>query len=108
MRVQLDPVHASPAMRAMPPQPKKVMRAALSKLGQDPSGTTDGLDVKRLEAPGRLVVYRLRAGDWRAAFIVEKDRIRVVKVFHRREGYGWLARLDAAVNEDIAWAKRRA
>ena len=95
MRVQLDPAHAAPALRAMPPQPKRAMRAALSKLGQDPSGTTVGLDVKRLDAPGELVVCRVRSGDWRAAFLVGKDAVRVVQVFHRREGYGWLARLDA-------------
>lgn len=110
MRVQLDPANAGPAMRAMPPQPKRALRAALEKLGNDPSGKSVGLDVKRLDAPGLIPVYRLRSGDWRAAFIVGKNHLRVVRVFHRSEGYDWVGtlRLAEAVDEDIAWAKRRA
>lgn len=94
MRVQLDPVRAAQALRTMPPGPKKAMRSALEKLGKDPSGRSVGLDVRRLDADGELAVYRVKVGDWRAAFLVGRDALRVVNIFHRSQGYGWLAKVD--------------
>jgi hypothetical protein len=86
------------------------MRAALANLGKDPSGKELGLDVKRLDMDRGLAVYRLKVGAWRAAFLVGRDHVRVVRVFHRSEGYAFLAemgRLSSAVGEDITWGKKR-
>jgi hypothetical protein len=69
------------------------MRAALTELGRDASGRSAGLDVKRLQVGGDPPAYRLRIGNWRAAFLLRPDRIEVVRIFHRDEGYGWLDRL---------------
>lgn len=91
MRVQLDPIQAVPAMRLLPPRAKRNLRAALVKLAKDPSGRSVGLDVKRLHTEGTPTVYRIKVGDWRAAFIVGHEHLRVVRIFHRSEGYGWLA-----------------
>ena len=75
----------------LPPGKKAALRKALDALrGKGPDAP--GLDIRRLNAPGPLV-FRLRVGDWRVAFrLVGKD-IEVVRIFHRREGYGWMERL---------------
>lgn len=37
-----------------------------------------------------LPVYRLRVAEWRAVFVLRQEEMRVVKIFHRRDGYAWL------------------
>lgn len=53
-----------------------------------------GVDVAQLvlDAPG-WPVFRLRVGDWRVVFRARGEDLEVVRVFHRREGYGWLERV---------------
>lgn len=92
MRVLLDPVHAVPALRTSAPAVRQKLRRALRRLAEDSSGISTGLDVKRLDAE-RQPIYRLRVGDWRVAFTVDKDIV-VLRVFHRSQGYGWLADMD--------------
>lgn len=91
-RLQLRADTAAAVLSAMPPTPRKRMRDALRRLPDDPSGRSTGLDVKRLRTPGDPPVYRLRVGAWRAAFIVRRHSIDVVRIFARDEGYGWLER----------------
>lgn len=74
----------------MPPTVKKRVKAALRLLAADPTGTSNRLDVKRLDADPGQPMYRLRVGEWRAAFTVDSAII-VLKIFHRSEGYAWLA-----------------
>lgn len=90
MKVLLDPRHAAPALRRLAPEPRRRLKAALRLLGEDPSGLTNNLDVKRLDAEPGQPMYRLRVGDWRVAFTVDEDVV-VLRIFHRGEGYGWLA-----------------
>lgn len=90
MKVLLDPVYAAPALRRMPPAVKKRVKAALRLLAADPTGTSNRLDVKRLDVDPGQAMYRLRVGEWRAAFTVD-SAIVVLRIFHRSEGYGWLA-----------------
>lgn len=89
MKVLLHPVQAAPALRRLPPETKKALRAALRSLAKDPSGLSNGLDVKRLDADAMQPIYRLRIGDWRIAFTLDSALI-VFRIFHRAEGYGWL------------------
>jgi len=78
-------------LRAMPPAAKRAMREALRGLGEDPSGRSRLLDVKQLDLRGAdPPIYRLRIGEWRAAFVVEAREIKVVRIFARSEGYRWL------------------
>jgi hypothetical protein len=35
----------------------------------------------------------VRVGNWRIVFRAHGDRLEVIRIFHRREGYGWLDRL---------------
>ena len=90
MRVLLDPRQAAPALKHRAPQPRKRLRTALRLLAEDPSGLAHDLDVRRLDVDAGQPMYRLRIGDWRIAFTVDKDLV-VLRVFHRSEGYGWLA-----------------
>ncbi len=76
-------------MRGMPPQPKKQIKKALRLLGEDPSGLSNQLDVKRLDTQPGQPMYRLRVGNWRIAFTVDEDVV-VLRIFHREQGYGWL------------------
>jgi mRNA interferase RelE/StbE len=90
VKVLLDPGHAAPALQRLPPGTKRRLKSALRALGQDPSGISNRLDVKRLDAEPGQPIYRLRVGDWRIAFTIDRDVV-VLRIFHRREGYGWLA-----------------
>lgn len=102
-RVKLDVAFAAPVLSQMPPAPKRRMKDALRRLAEDPSGRTAGLDVKELDASDELPrLYRLRVGDWRAVFTVGDSDLIVSRIFHRREGYGWMERLDepAATRRD--------
>lgn len=92
MRVRLDPDQALAVLRAMPPTPRKRMRAALRALAKDPSGRSVDLDVKRLQTPGDPPAFRLRVGEWRAGWLLHKDALDVIRIFHRDEGYRWLDR----------------
>lgn len=94
-RVRLDAAYAAPALSQMPPGPKRRMKDALRRLAQDPTGRTVGLDVRELDVGEALPrLYRLRVGDWRAVFAVGPREVIVARIFHRRDGYGWMERLD--------------
>lgn len=80
-------------MRSLPPATRQKIKAALRRLAEDPSRTTNRLDVRRLDTEPGQPIYRLRIGDWRIAFTVDKDVV-VLRILHRREGYGWLADRD--------------
>lgn len=94
-RVRLDPDFAAPVLGRLPPATKRRLREALRALAHDPDGRDRGLDVKELVSadPG-TPAFRLRVGDWRVALLVEGLEIRVLRIFHRREGYGWMERQD--------------
>ncbi|MEK6976767.1 MAG: type II toxin-antitoxin system RelE/ParE family toxin [Candidatus Thermoplasmatota archaeon] len=83
---------ASNVIRRLPPAPKRAIRAALDMLARD--RFSPDLDSRRLDS-GDLgwEVYRLRVGDWRVGYVQVGQESRVVHVFHRSEGYGWLERL---------------
>lgn len=54
---------------------------------------TNRLDVKRLDGDPGQPMYRLRVGEWRLAFTVDSAVV-VLRIFHRSEGYGWLADME--------------
>lgn len=83
---------AQAVLRNLHPLAKKALRAALRKLKQEwPSPR--GLDVSELRSdPTTVPAFRLRVGDWRVVFRARGPDLEVVRVFHRREGYGWMER----------------
>jgi mRNA-degrading endonuclease RelE of RelBE toxin-antitoxin system len=78
-------------LQALPPGPRSAIRKALEALESDDGDKPEGLDVKRLV--WRTPMFRLRVGAYRVAFARDGRAHRVLKVFHRSEGYGWLERL---------------
>lgn len=91
MRVLLHPTRAAAVLRASDPSVRRRLKAALKALADDPSGQAGRLDVKRLDTDeAGPVMHRLRVGDWRIAFTVEKGALVVLRVFHRSDGYAWL------------------
>lgn len=90
-RLTIEP-EALAALRTLPPEPKKAVRQAIDALGTDPR--PNGLDWKKLETSQSTdLVYRLRVGSYRVAYVLRGDAVHVVRVFHRNEGYRWLERL---------------
>lgn len=69
---------------------RRRLKAALRLLAKDPSGLSTSLDVRRLDLDDGTAMYRLRVGDWRAVFTIDQDLV-VLRIFHRSDGYGWLA-----------------
>lgn len=92
-RLRLHPDLAARPLRELSPATKRAMRDALRRLSEDPTGAESRLEVRELkvQAPGDPV-FRIRVGDWRAVYRVHASDVQVLKVFHRREGYGWLER----------------
>jgi hypothetical protein len=78
-------------LRAVPPDTRRRLKRALAQLAPDPTGRKAGLDVAALDLPpGSPTTFRLAVGSFRVAFLVQPRLIRVLRVFHRSEGYGWL------------------
>lgn len=93
MKVVLDAQHAAPVVRSMSPAPKKRIRKALEEIGADPMNRNGKLDFKRLDSSPGAPIFRVRVGDWRIAYTIDTDVV-VLRIFHRRDGYGWLADLE--------------
>lgn len=93
MKVLLDPQHAAPALRSMPPAPKRRVRQTLKNIAEDPMNRQGGLDFKRLDSNPGTAIFRVRVGDWRIAYTIDSDVV-VLRIFHRADGYGWVADLD--------------
>jgi len=74
---------ATKALLKMPRQEALRIRKKLNALARDPLASPN---VKKLtEHPG----YRLRVGNWRVLFLLDRERITilVVRIAHRREVY---------------------
>lgn len=81
-------------LRSFSPQTKKRVKAALAALADNPEPPGRGGTIKRLDVPGSgETVLRVRVGDHRAVYVVRGQEIRILRVFHREEGYDWLRRL---------------
>jgi mRNA-degrading endonuclease RelE of RelBE toxin-antitoxin system len=87
--VRFERGHEAELLR-WPPAVKARLRDALRSLAKDPTGRKAGLDVKELQVPGGPRLYRCAVGGYRIAFLVQPDQLRVVRIFHRSQGYAWL------------------
>lgn len=90
MKVVLDERLAVARLRVAEPSVRRRIKAALQKLAEDPSGIRGRLDVKRLDVDAGEPMYRMRIGEWRIAFTVDRTTLVVLRIFHRSEGYGWI------------------
>ena len=78
-------------LKTLAPAPKQRIRDALRRLGDDPRDSR--LDLKRLDVDAQESVFRCRVQDYRIVYAVRSDHTYVLRIMHRREGYGWLERL---------------
>ena len=78
-------------LRTIPPEPRRRIREAVARLAEDPYA--DELDIRPVRSLGGGRLYRCRVGSFRIVFAVVPEGARVLRVFHRRDGYGWLERL---------------
>jgi mRNA-degrading endonuclease RelE of RelBE toxin-antitoxin system len=93
VKVLLDPQHAAPAVRSMAPTPKRRVKRTLRDIADDPMNRTGKLDFKRLDSTPGIAIFRVRVGDWRIVYTIDKDIV-VLRIFHRGDGYGWVADLE--------------
>lgn len=49
-----------------------------------------GADIKKLKGFKNPELYRLRIGDYRIIYIIEKSKVKITEIFHRNKGYNWL------------------
>lgn len=84
---------AKGVLRAVPPETRRRLKQAISALADDPTGRAGKLDVRALEVPQAAEpISRLAVGSFRVAFAKEKRLLRVLRIFHRSEGYAWIER----------------
>jgi mRNA interferase RelE/StbE len=69
---------------------KARIKDVLSNLEDDPFRRRPSADIKKLVAPGELVLFRLRIGDYRAIYFVIDKEVKVTEIIHRSKGYKWL------------------
>jgi len=65
---------------------KKRVRKGLAELGEDPLTPRSNPDIKILEGT-EPIKRRLRIGDYRIIYLVEKHSIKVIEIFPRGRGY---------------------
>lgn len=80
-------------VQALPPGPRALVRQALAALRGHDGDRPPGLDVKRLDRSAPHPYFRVRVGSYRIVYTRQAGAHRVLKVFHRSDGYGWLERL---------------
>lgn len=79
-------------LQALPPGPRGAIREAMAELQRHEGDRPPGLNVKRLQG-GIKPYFRVKVGVYRIVFTRQGQAHRILKVFHRSEGYGWLERL---------------
>lgn len=77
----------------MAPTPKRRVKQALKSIAMDPMNRQGKLDFKRLDSQPGIAIFRVRVGEWRIAYTID-EAIVVLRVFHRSDGYGWVADLE--------------
>lgn len=91
MRVLLRP-EAADAIRRLPTPLKARLKKAIAGLAKDPFGHEGTPGIRKLQSKAGAV-YRLRVGAWRVAYHVVGNEVRVLRVFPREDGYGWMDRM---------------
>ena len=68
---------------------QKQIRSALKELQNDPYISRSHCDIKPLKGT-HPTKYRLRAGEYRIIYIIEKNEVKLVYLLKREVGYGRL------------------
>ena len=79
----LIPLRVAKQLEALP----RADRTRLLERLETIAATPDGQHPNVLPLVGKLGVFRVRQGDWRALFRIEDPDVVVIRVAHRREAY---------------------
>ncbi len=86
-QVQLHRVVAKTISRMNPQERSRIVRA-LRILETDPYKPRTGADIVRLKGTkGREDLFRLRIGDYRAVYAIQRQTVYVTDLFRRGRGY---------------------
>ena len=86
-RVMVHP-DARKALDEVPKKRRTAILAALHRLAEDPVTPRPKVDIRKIKGPpGRRDVYRMRVGDYRVLYDVEKHTVWVTEIFRRGRGY---------------------
>jgi mRNA-degrading endonuclease RelE of RelBE toxin-antitoxin system len=91
VRVRVE-AEAAEAVRRLPTPLKAKLKKAMAGLARDPFGHEGTPGIRKLRSKSGAV-FRLRVGAWRIVYLVDRNEVRVVRVFPREDGYGWMDRL---------------
>lgn len=79
------------ALASMSPSVKRRLKEALRIIADDPQSPRLNLKVMDYDGPHRMIRCRVR--DHRIVYEARADVVYVRRIFHRRDGYGWMERL---------------
>ena len=68
----------------------KRIKRCLSTLKEDPFKRRPGADIKKLKGFNNPSLYRLRVGNYRIIYTVNKTAVKITEIFRRGKGYAWL------------------
>ncbi|MFH1306772.1 MAG: type II toxin-antitoxin system RelE/ParE family toxin [Candidatus Micrarchaeota archaeon] len=69
---------------------QKRMKKAFKFLSKNPFQKRSGADIKKLAGSFNPAFYRLRVGDYRIIYLIDKKEVKITSIIHRSHGYKWL------------------
>ena len=76
-------------LKALPPKLMRQVKASQVMLKEDPFKSRSRVDIKKLRGPNREY-YRIRIGNYRAMYVVERKKVKVAKILPRSRAYKWI------------------
>lgn len=74
--------------KSLPAEMQKRIKNGLQELAKNPLNPRPKADIKKLAGTkGRKPAYRLRVGDYRVIYDIDKKEVYVTLIFHRGKGY---------------------
>ena len=77
-------------IRELDARQRERLRTRLEELEVDPFRPRTKADIKNCGKHHGVIFYRLRVGDLRALYVVERDEVKVTEIFRRGRGYRWI------------------
>jgi mRNA-degrading endonuclease RelE of RelBE toxin-antitoxin system len=68
---------------------QKLIKTALRELEKDPYKSRPNCDIKQLKET-KPIKYRLRVGDYRVIYIIDKKEVKIIDILKRETGYSKL------------------
>ena len=80
---------AAKEFKALQREEQERVRARLNELAEDPYNSSNRLDTKLLSGT-KHKYFRLRVGEFRIIYYMEKEIIKVIRIAKRSNAYSWL------------------